>query len=594
MNRYEEKLQLLLQEEFNTVKSTTNPINLIGKIIAQRCTNKKFAIWGAGEHTLQLHKYFSVEIKDVLAIVDNDKLLQGSKVFGVKIISPKELINREIETILISSYSGAKAIEKNIKELNKVFNKKYEIINLYEILESQGVTLNGMFYANPSIYTEIYNTIEKYKWVEKREEKENTLEKIIYLYLEIRDFKNALNYLDLYIKNNFTKKNQLDKLQKNIIKLIESIKKQLQTRQNKDISLLFFDSLRAKDLFETNSPLKHISNMLETSICFTLAYSTSIFTYEAITSMFTCGLPFEEKLYMNRNLKKDQVKFITNAISKGYKINIYTMPQWDIIQGEGIEQHESNYISKMLWELACEMCEEKRNTLNILYIWQETHPPHMGGKHSIMPKAHVTPFTCNEVIEQTQQEYTKQYEEALVYVDEQTGFYLDLLPQTGYKVIFSDHGQIIEQALVDMKEIGTLAGWHTQRYHVPFIITGGNIKKRLITKLYSMQDFGNVINNLVGGKVAFTDSAYAEVQFPAIHNAVIIDKYKQNGLEDFLYGFRVLIDETYKLVQTGNNKIFIYNLLDEEKEINEENERKYAIKHFLKKGLNINAGNLGV
>lgn len=588
MSIYNNKMENIIKKYFKSdiYINTDNPVNLVGKIINDNCIGKKFAIWGAGEHTDNLYKYFSVELKEAQFIIDNNIQLTGKKKFGFEIINPNELKNYDIDVILVSSYAGAKSIEEQINELN--LNCK--CINFYTELENRGIKLRGAFFLNPGIYISLFNEKKKYIQCKDELEREKILKKIIYLYLKLRDFYNAKKYINEYIRFNFEDKLEFSQLLMDINNLLKSLRTILQRRHGRDIMLLFLDSLRAKDIYNHNSNMKYLNSILKNSIYFTNAYSPSIVTYESVPSMFKNSMPFIDSLYKRKILKEDECEFLKIAKEKGYKIKIYSLSYWNIIDGYSIQYgEESNYGSETLWNACCDMAESKEeNTIYLLYFWQETHPPHIGGEHKLSPQSHVTPFTCNDELKQTQEEYIRQYEESLCYIDSQLEFYFDIINNNTIKIIFSDHGQIIDKALSPIEEIGTLAGWHTIRYNVPFIINGLNMKSEIITELFSTKNLSEIIKGIINDKLNICTSEIVEVNFSKINNSIIIDKYKQKGYEDYLYGFKVFLSKNYKVVITGNGKVKVYNINDEINEITDTLKINDIIRYFKQNNCDFN------
>ncbi|WP_252233976.1 LTA synthase family protein [Clostridium sp. ZS1] len=580
MNKYNLTLENLIYKYFgkNEKVNTVNPINLIAKIIKDKCENKKFAIWGAGEHTIHLHKHLSAEIKEAQFIIDNDKNLTGTEILGFKVIHPNDLKKYDIDVILISSYAGAKGIKKEILDMNL----SCESVNFYEILEDMGVELQGTFFSNPSIYMDLYDLKDKYNNTIDKNEKERYVTELIYLYLKVRDFDSAKMFINEYIQCEFSNKEKIKLLLQDIYNLINEISDELKKRNGKDIILMFLDSLRAKDVYSDNSPMKFLNGILKNSLYFKKACSTSIFTNESVPSMLSGNMPFLNSLYKRKTVNEDECSFIKSAINKGFKIKIYASSHWNIIDGENIQYGEdSNYAPETLWNAVCDLAESKNeDTLYLLYFCQETHPPHICGNHSILPKGHITPFTCNDVTDQTQEDYSKQYNESLIYIDNQIRFYFDIITDNTVKVIFSDHGQLIDRALSPLKNIGTLAGWNNIRYKVPFIINGKNIIPEENNKLYSMKNFGKVIDGILNDNVNIVNSDIIEVNFSKINNSVIIEKYKNEGYEDYLYGFKVFVSDKYKLVITGNGKKKVYETPDEFNEVRDMSKVEDIIAYF--------------
>ena len=91
--------------------------------------NQKIAIWGAGNHTSRLLAMTNLKSKNIVCIYDSDTKKQGQEIIGIKVseFAEEDIIKKNIDKIIISSYSSENAIYNSIK--NIVPNDK--IIKLY-------------------------------------------------------------------------------------------------------------------------------------------------------------------------------------------------------------------------------------------------------------------------------------------------------------------------------------------------------------------------------------------------------------------------------------------------------------------------------
>lgn len=582
MNNFDERLVNILKK-FYLIRDDFKGVDIIG-IMGEIISNNikgNFAIWGAGEHTQVLYKDFSVELKNCMFIIDNNKKLLDTNFLGFKVISSEEIINYNIDTIFISSYGGRKDIKNQIEELLP----KCKAIDFYDILEKQeGIKLDGPFYLREDTYKYLFKLKEMYMNEQNVREKQNILQKIIYSYLCIRDVYNAKNFINLYIKNNYDEKEKFINLLKELDKLLSDIKLNITERKGNDIVLFFLDSLRSKDVYNENSPMKFLNSLLDKSKYFTNAFSPSIFTYESVPAILSGKLPFHNELYKRKDVDQEEVPFIQEALSKAYSIKIYFPNFWHVIIGDRIEHGKYNPImSRNIWNAICDL-SESRNEKNIyiLYFLQETHPPHICGYHTQKPVAHSTLFTCNDITDQEQKQFNIQYEECLKYVDKQLEYYFNILGDDVTKVIFSDHGQIVENAMSNLEDIGTLASWHDERYHIPLILCGRKVKYLKCDNIFSMINFNDLIISLINNKEYINDQKYIEVNFSPICNHTIKQKYIKARYDDYLHGFRVLMDDKYKLVITGNGKYKVYILPEQFQECTDKNINKMVIENFSK------------
>lgn len=553
MRDYDEYLNKCVEETFDEeAMSGKSVLHEVGKILRETCENKKFAIWGSGDHTIQLHKYFSLEMKDAQFIIDNDKSKDGKTLLEFNIRYPEVDELKKLDVIFISSFSCAETIEKQIEEMNI----DVEVVNIYKKLSERGIKLKAAFYSDTSVYMELYNL----KKLFKDNKQEEVLQKIILNYLGIRDINNAKKYIKIYLENNYSKHDKVKKLLEELEIIEAEIKNKVEEKAENNIFIFYWDALRYKDVFSNNNNMKYVNTLLDRSTYFTNLYSPSITTYESVPTILTGLDPEDSEIRDGITVRDDQCAFVKKAQEQGYKIKIYSN-HWNIIDGEKIEYFDGSYATLTIWNAICNMInsQESKN-IYILYFWQETHPPHLCGNHEKLPVAHLAPFSGNESELQSQEEYNNQYSECLSYADEVTEYYYNILGDNTLKILFSDHGQIIEQATYELKDIKTLAGWHDDRVHVPLIITGGHINKKRIDGLNTLMNFNKIMNLILDKQQIGVDSENkVYFKFSKMQNSIIIENYLEAGLEDYLYGFTVYITDLYKCVVTGNNKIRYFN-----------------------------------
>lgn len=558
MRNYDELLNKCVEETFDEeAVSGKSVLHEVGKILREKCENKKFAIWGSGDHTIQIHKYFSLEMKDAKFIIDNDKSKNGKILLGFNIKYPEVDELKKLDVIFISSFSCAETIEKQIEDMNI----DVEVVNIYKKLSDRGIKLKAAFYSDTSVYMELYNLKKLFEDTKQ----EKVLQKIILNYLGIRDINNAKKYIKIYLENNYSKHDKVKKILNELEIIEEEIKIKVEEKAENNIFIFYWDALRHKDVFSNNNNMKYVNTLLDKSTYFTNLYSPSITTYESVPTILTGLDPEDSEIRDGITVRDDQCAFVKKAQEQGYKIKIYSN-HWNIIDGEKIEYFDGSYATLTIWNAICNMIssQESKN-IYILYFWQETHPPHLCGNHENYPVAHLAPFSGNESELQSQEEYNNQYSECLSYADEVTEYYYNILGDNTLKILFSDHGQIIEQATYELKDIKTLAGWHDDRVRVPLIITGGHVHKKRIDGLNTLMNFNKIMNLILDKQRIIIDSENkVYFKFSKMQNSIIIENYLEAGFEDYLYGFTVYITDLYKCVVTGNNKIRYFNKNNDE------------------------------
>ena len=101
------------------------------KRIARRLTplkGRRIYIWAAGTHTAMLYQLRLLDDVRVEAIVDSNVNYQGNLIYGVPIIAPEALKERENLPIVVSSQNAQEAIRRQIVETMQLSN---EVVTLY-------------------------------------------------------------------------------------------------------------------------------------------------------------------------------------------------------------------------------------------------------------------------------------------------------------------------------------------------------------------------------------------------------------------------------------------------------------------------------
>lgn len=103
-------LSRYLKQASSLVKQIRTKLELLYK-------DKKVYLWGAGTHTAMLYQMGLLDGLNVQAIIDSNENYHGKSIFGVKIISPNELLTMDKLPIIISSQTAQKSIKEQISEL---------------------------------------------------------------------------------------------------------------------------------------------------------------------------------------------------------------------------------------------------------------------------------------------------------------------------------------------------------------------------------------------------------------------------------------------------------------------------------------------
>lgn len=89
--------------------------NIKNKLVSYK--EKRVYLWGAGTHTAMLYQLGLLDGIRVQAIIDSNKNYHGKNIFGLKVISPEEMLSMEKLPIIISSQLAQESIKKQIVEM---------------------------------------------------------------------------------------------------------------------------------------------------------------------------------------------------------------------------------------------------------------------------------------------------------------------------------------------------------------------------------------------------------------------------------------------------------------------------------------------
>ena len=564
-SRYLKIIKKYLKDKFID-NNTAKVMEIIKMSIIEVDSNKykNCAIWGAGQHTDNLMKYFSMDFKKVNFIIENNLELAKEKFKAFKAITPEEINSNNIDCIIISSYASRKEITKSIER----FNKNIKIIDIYESLQEKNINLNLPFYILSDGYIKINEYLQKLKECKENIEKAFILENLLLEYINLRDFKNIFKIIECYKKLKIVDNDKFDNLFNDLEEMLIDLKEALKMKKD-NILLLYIDALRYKDVNNLGN-MKYLKELSENNVKFTNAFSTSITTYESMVSCLSGQMPYYNNNHKREFIEEEESRFINKALNNNYNINFYILGSDRFINSNNINYKDGGtYCSKTLWNYLCDLTSSNNKNISMLYFLQESHTPHMGGNYIENFEIHKTPFTCGDCqFKQSEEQYINQYRKSLQYLDEQLEFYLSFLNEENDTVIFSDHGQLIEGATKKLNDLDTILGWHDDRFKVNLIIKSNKFKKQKVKKLFSLININDLLCGIIDGKLNIKYEKYIEMQFSSIRNKIIRGKFKSEKKDDYIDGFKVYRDKNYKLVITGLKKIRAFKLCkDKEIEI---------------------------
>lgn len=529
--------------------------DFIINLFQTRATNKKIAIWGVGRknsissHAAILIKKYILEINGLSYLIDGCVELQGDNFLGYPIIAPHEIEEKGIDLVIIGSRASRKSIVENLKEVAP----HCEYIDIYEELKQNGMEISYNFYQDGNLYTELYQARLNYE-TSTEEKKAQNLKELIALYLKIRDFHYAEQYIKEYQKQHFPGYEALHKMWDEIKELLSQVQAKNQTRKG-DVSVFFIDSLRAMDVYQKEKDaftFSILGDYLKEGAVFEHAYSTGATTYESMLSIVKQKLPFEENVYADGFMFDfEEFPLLPAMKESGRAITFYTAQDYYIMNpSKHHKRKEALYMSEKLWQVACDMAESKQPTFNFLYFTWELHFPLICGYHRKKPE--IRGF-FDVGVEDMSSFIVDQLEDCLHYVDTQFSYYKPLFSPDMMSVFFGDHSQVIYEE----KQLPYFAYCKDleRSVHVTFAICHKDMKPEIICQPVSMIDFNPIVLHAIATKeIEVPHRKVLQYQYYNVHNKKLQQIAKEKELEDYMGGVQGFLCEEGLVILTATGK----------------------------------------
>ncbi|HBI61836.1 MAG TPA: hypothetical protein DDY31_11605 [Lachnospiraceae bacterium] len=541
--------------------------NIIVNAFDRCCAGKKVAIWGVGKknavngHCAVIINRYILNLSGLKVLVDSDKDLRGSMFLGYPVISPEEIGDYGIEVIVIASNASRKNIQKNIMRTAP----QCEYIDIYEELEKAGIRINGDFFNEQNVYTELYRQRYLYEMAEDISGKEEHLRALIAYYLKIRDFYYAEYYITEYCSKQYADSEKYRDMLSEILALCKEVKEKNAGRTG-DIAVHLIDSLRAMDVYGTGKNGEFCLNLFKeyqnTAAVFTEAYSTGPTTYESMIGTIKQKLSFEENIYENNHFMFDmeEFEFLDEIHKKGMPVRFYIAKDYMVMNPcEDIVMKEQLHMPEKLWTMACDMAESSAPAFYFAYYPWEVHFPMLCGYMSHEPK--VKRFT-DVGMEDMSGFIEQQLADCLAYVDRQFSYYKDFFSDGMTTVIMADHSQPVYDE-TNKNPYFMFYNDKDKVSHVTFLIADYRLKAGVYDGLISMLDFNRIMEKAVfEHKVEIPEREVVQYQFYNVQNRMLREAAKQRGLMDYTEGIQCFLSKKYLYVKTATGVREVYALPD--------------------------------
>ena len=583
-NYYDKKLDDIIKKyEFVApdIADSTLINSIVLNAITKRCAGKKVAIWGVGKknavngHCAVIIKRYVLNLPGLQWLIDSDIDLQGNQFMGYPVISPEELVHKDVDIVIIASKGSRFSIRDNIKALKP----DCEYFDIYEELEKEGLKIDYNFFSEQNIYTELYKTKSNY---EQKENNEDALKKLISLYLKIRDFYYAEKYITEYCENQYKDWKFVKEMWKKIQQLINEVKEKNSGRKG-DIIIHLIDSARAMDVYERSADgkvkLSLFKEYEKNAVIFSEAYSTGPSTYESMIGTIKQKYSYDENVYENNNFMFDidEFAFLKRIKKQNMPIRFYNSKDYYIMnKSDDIYMKEQLHMPEKLWSAACDMAVTDGPVFNFLYYPWEIHFPMLCGYMRREPQIKMF---ADVGLEDMSDFIENQLQDCLKYVDCQFAYYKDFFSEDAMTVIMADHSQPI----YDKKRNDPFFMFYNDKdrvVHVTFIIISKELKAGVNSQLFSMLDFNKVMEQAYFEKCIYIpEREIIEYQFYNVQNRRLRELAMKRGLMDYTEGIRCFVSKKYLYAKTATGKQEVYDLKDIFSDISSTDEGKKFIKY---------------
>lgn len=519
----------------------------IVQILNQIPRNKKIAIRGAGTHTKQLLSLEGLDTTIFECIFDYATQEKRTIKIAEKMwdVYPSNAINEmDIDIVVISSYTHRKRIREELEKSEAQF----EIIDIYDALKKGGVDVNAPFYRNAE---DTYENVIHYRKAYMTDNNSRNLKNLIVAYLKICDFINFKKYAKEYITNAYEDYQHIEKAFDEIQLFMQSVKKQLRSRTQRDIIVVWNDQVGYCDLKHA----VYMSKISENSMFFENAFTMTPFTMPVFYEMFQRLKSIDDGIYHRErsvtNAQNSEV--IRDLEMAGYEF-VYIGDESSAMVFEAdctIPSYVYNSSCVRCVDLLQKLLDEKRPVCAILHALTETHNPYLSGELDSAMWYEWPRFEGG-----TEEIALEQMKKSLAYWDKQLEYYMGFMPEACVKLFMSDHGKRYNYQPI-YKEPTT---------HILFFITGNDVPEKRCKKMFSLYDFCKVIRCIIKNDYQEDDifNEYVLMQETNMFHNTTIQYYIENDVEEHSHAWRAVRTEKELYVKISSGKEYYYLLPDEE------------------------------
>lgn len=466
---------------------------------------------------------------DVIGVFD---LQRKGSFCGYPLFLAEELPNMACDYIIFATYTYRTAILQELRSF------KGKIIDVYSLLNEQGITLRGPI----RLYRPGYPMVLNYfylKCIESRHKdfEEQALRNFLQAAVEYKDFVMILRVCEEYDEDKYP---ILYQVWKKARRLLKSIKKKIEDRKQKDIIAFWTDSI---SYFELDL-MPEFKDKMETGCFFEKTYTNCPWTRPTMQIIFQNRLPIDNFSDIRNSIKQTNSGLISHLEDKEYEIRWVSFQTWAMDSAYTVPKINEGMSSSVIWWLGLQslLCAD-RPCFYMFHFFVEGHEP------MISPDMTEFDFSSPDFHLRSAR-IERRRRTALAYLDQCLTLYHHLLGRKT-QIFFSDHGS----------SYPNVPNWSEERLRTYCLVLGRGIPKMSVPGFFSFVDFEKLVRWILEpGKSDFNILQSKEVIFQGedyyaerIVNSTI-SSIKQGNPHNGI---------AFRGVRTGNCK-YVLNALGEE------------------------------
>lgn len=604
--KLEEKYNLLFKNYDLEYPLEAKRINGIIRDSLQRFLKDSItpAIYCNGGHTQMLMADFMYDLKKVKYLVDNYAAGEDA---GFSIIKDKELEEKGIDAVVLSTFKFREEVKRNLKENHPGI----PVLDIYDEFEKNGIRMQADYYYTSHPYHNYHSINELQREIraaadaekpEKLKELGELYKKLLAKYIQIKDFRTALvkvREMSSYIagcsehadadrgesvcrRENACEAVRLDveALRKDLEELYELEKQAAACVSEDAVLMLCLDALRYRDLSEQDMPkLKKLLD--ETAYCFNRAYSFSTSTFESLVPAYSENGDLRTGYYEKNAVDREDCRFIKTAQAQKRKIYIYGDVE-HYIEGKNINYSDTaQTATEKFWDFLIDSSDENGG----LFYLHEQYESHFTfsnpyTEHPIRSEGTALLFDFLPMKGgHLRTDYKRQHRDAIRYLDDVLTPFLEKL--SCRMVLYADHGTLILDRDTELSEVENMEyicseGWT----RIPLAIRSPETGVGKCDDLISLMEIGPMVISLLKKEnymeTSWRKTEHIKMARSELYNPDFRFLYGMIGKEQYLQAFECFaFEDGYKLVVFGNGYTELY-LQQGDGDIAAENARKKA------------------